>query len=167
MTIPAAALTNPIVSPNPRIPLVNVAPARTDLSGNQLSPDQSPPQQGQLSVTGLQVLQQMFTSINGMTPTIACNATNVSNLYTLTPADVSPRVPNYFDYWSFAFVASATSTGPVTATVMPVTGALPTLKVYKTHGSAQAGAGDITNGLFYVVYYVDSLDSGNGGFCII
>lgn len=155
MAIPASALTRPIISPNPRIPLVTL---QQDPQGGT--------QGGQLSSTGLQILQQMFTALNGLTPTIPCNATFNTNVYTLTPADISPNVPNYYDYWSFAFVAPATSTGLVTATVVPNTGSLPTLKVYKTHGSAQATTNDITVNLFYVVYFVDSLDSGNGGLVI-
>lgn len=121
---------------------------------------------GQLSSTGLQMLQQMFSAIQGLTPTITCDVVSSSNVYTLTPVNISPNVPNYFDYWSFAFVADATSTGLVTATVVPRTGALPTLPVYKTNGSAQATTNDITLGLFYVLYFVDSLNSGNGGFCL-
>lgn len=144
MTVPSQYITNPILSPNPRIPWIDA-------------------QTGQLSTTGLQMLQQMFTAIQGLTPTIACDEAFAANVYTLTPVNIAPNVPNYFDYWSFAFVATNTSTGSVTATVVPRTGTLPTLKVYKTNGSAQAGAGDIVSGLFYVLYFVDSLDSGNGG----
>lgn len=143
MTIPATATPNPIIPPNARVPFVD--------------------NKGNLTTTSLQLLQRFFTAINGLAPTFACDATAASNVYTLTPIGVSPSLPGYFDYWSFAFVAPATSTGLVTATVVPNTGALPTIPVYKTNGSAQATTGDITSGLFYVLYYVDTLNSGNGG----
>jgi hypothetical protein len=97
---------------------------------------------------------------------VPCNCTNTGNVYKWTPLNISPSVSNYYSYWSFPFVASATSTGAVTATVVPQTGTLATLPVYKTNGSAQASSGDITIGLFYVAYFVDYLNSGNGGFVI-
>ena len=121
---------------------------------------------GQLTTTSLQLLQQYFKSINGAVPLISCNAANTGNVYTLTPLNISPALPNYFSFQSFGFVAPATSTGLVTATVVPQTGSLATLPVYKNHGAAQATTNDITINLFYVAFYVDTLNSGNGGFVI-
>lgn len=121
---------------------------------------------GVLLAATQQMLQGYFKLINGLTPTVPCTATNVSNVYTLTPFSISPQFTGYMDYWSFAFVSPFTSTGLVTATIKPDTGALPTLKVFKTNGSAQATTGDITINLFYILYFVDTLDSGTGGFVL-
>lgn len=119
-----------------------------------------------VNTTGLQLLTQHHQVINGLTPVISCTCTNVGNVYTLKPFNVAPNVANYYSYFGFAFVASASSTGTVTATVLPNTGALPTLPVLKTHGSAAAGNGDLTINLFYIVRYVDTLNSGNGALVI-
>lgn len=146
MAIPTINLATPINSPNPRLPLV-------DAKGNMTTPT-------------LQLLQSIVVLINGLTTTISCAATNVGNVYTLTPFNISPKFGGYLDYQGFAFVAPATSAGLVTATVVPPLGALATIKVFKTHGSAQATTNDIIINLFYVVYYVDSLDSGAGGLVI-
>lgn len=121
---------------------------------------------GKLSNAGLNILQQFQSLVNGLAPTIACNEDFVANKYILTPVSISPQVKDYYSYWSFAFVASDNSTGAVTATVVPRTGVLDTLKVYKDNGASQAGNGDIIADLFYVLYYVDALDSGNGGFVL-
>lgn len=145
-----AAKTRPLTPPNPRI---------------QWTDNQK--QQGTLSSTALSIMQQHHNAIDGLTPTVPCTCTNVGNVYTLTPFNVSPQVKGYFSYTSFAFVASGTSAGLITATVVPTTGSLSTLKVYKTHGSAQATLNDLTINLFYVVYYVDTLDAGSGGFVLI
>lgn len=146
MTVPVVNIPKPIIAPSARVPFTG--------------------EDGVLSNTGLQFCQSVFTAINGLSPTITCNAVFASNKYTLTPVNIAPRIPNYYDHWSFAFVAPATSTGLVTATIVPETGILPTLPVYKTNGSAQATTNDITVNLFYVLYYVDSLNSGNGGFVL-
>lgn len=152
--VAASAMTPSITPPNPRIAFTE-------------------PQTGLLtSSTGMQILTQHHQAINGLTPTVSCTCTNVGNVYTLTPFNISPNVANYYSYWSFAFVASATSTGTVTATVIPssqstMTGVLPTLPVLKTHGSAAAGNADLTAGLFYVMYYVDTLNGGNGAFVFL
>lgn len=141
--IPSTAMVKSILPPNAVLPLVD--------------------KHGMLTTNGLQMLQQMFNTINGLTPTIACTAANTLNKYTLTPANIAPNFGGYTDFTSFAFVAPSTSTGVVTATVVPNTGSAATLKVFKTNGSAQASSNDITINLFYLLFYVDSLDSGNGG----
>lgn len=122
---------------------------------------------GVLSNTGQSLLQGYFKSINGLTPTVSCNCTNVGNVYTLTPLNISPIVLNYYSYCGFAFVASGTSTGATTATIVPNTGSLPTLPILKNHGAAPAAGGDLTTGLFYVMRYVDSLNGGNGAFVLL
>lgn len=148
--VSAAAMRPSLTPPNPRIQLV------------ETSKDKA----GMLTSTGLSIMQQHHKTINGLTPVISCTCVNVGNVYTLTPFNVSPDVLNYYSYFGFAFVASATSTGTVSATVVPTTGSLPTLPVLKSHGAAAAGANDLTVNLFYIFYYVDTLNSGNGAFVV-
>lgn len=144
-------------------------------AASAMTPSATPPnptidftdKKGVLTSTGLSIMQKIRQSINGLTPTISCTCTNVGNVYTLTPFPIAPQLLNYYSYWSFAFVAPATSTGAVTATIIPTTGALATLPVLKTHGSAPASTSDLTINLFYVMYYVDTLNSGNGAFVIL
>lgn len=146
-----------------------MAPSRASMMASLLPPQTRAPivdDKGVLVPSALQMVQGYFKQINGLTPTVPCTSVFAANLYTLTPFSISPQILQYWDYWSFAFVADATSTGAVTATVVPDTGSLATLKVFKTNGSAQAGAGDITINLFYLLYFVDTLDSGNGGFVL-
>lgn len=145
-----SAMSPGIIPPNPRFPFVDPKTGLLEANG------------------GLQLATQVFQTINGLSPTVSCTCTNVGNVYTLTPFPISPIVANYYSYWSFAFVASASSTGPITATVVPSsqskqTGVLPTLAVLKTHGSGGAGNGDLTIHLFYVLHYVDTLGSGGNG----
>lgn len=144
--VAASAMTPSMTPPNTRIQLTD--------------------KQGVLSSTGLSILQQHHKVINGLTPTVSCTCTNVGNVLTLTPFNISPQVLNYYSYWSFAFVSPVTSLGTLTATVVPTTGSLPTLPVLKTHGSAVAGSGDITINLFYILYYVDTMNGGNGAFVL-
>lgn len=143
-----ASQSHPIIPPNTRVAFVS-------------------PQTGVLTNTGLQLLQQTYLVTNGLLPTIPCEAANTGNVYTLTPLLTSPKLLGYFSFQAFAWVAPATSTGLVTANVVPTTGTLPTLPVYINHGATQATSADITINLFYVMYYVDTLNSGNGGFVIV
>lgn len=147
MTVSSAATAKGIIPPNGQIPLIN-------------------PQTGAPSSTGIAFLQQIQSMINGLSPTVTCNATFATNVYTLTPIVPAPAVPSYLDYWAFAFVAPATSTGLIMATVVPATGTLSTLQVYKNNGATQATSGDIVINMFYLLYYVDSLNSGDGGFVL-
>lgn len=146
MTIPAAAKSTPIQTVNALVPIVD-------------------PQTGNLTSHGQQLFNSWYNFIVGMNRIIPCSASG-KNLITLTPNDASPIIGKYTDYEAFPFVADQTSDGSVTLTVVPRKGALGTLKAYKTNGSAQAGSGDVTAGLLYVAYYVDSLDSGAGGFVL-
>ena len=148
MTIPASAQSTAILPPNSSVPIIN-------------------PKNGLLTVAGMNLIQQIQSLINGLTPTIACEATFASNVYTLDPLSISPQ-PNtnyYLDYVSFAFVAPANSTGPVTATIVPASGSLPTLPVYINNGATQANSGDITVYRQYTLTYVSSLGT-EGGFVL-
>lgn len=146
MTISAAATATPIPKPNSAFPFVDV-------------------KTGLLSEHGNLLLSAWYNFIVGMNRVTPCNATG-TNVITLTPLDAAPIIEKYTDFEIYGFTAAATSTGTVTATVVPKTGTLATLKVYKTDGAAQATTGDIVSGSFYWLIYVDSLDGGNGGFVL-
>lgn len=143
--IAAAAQPEPIGAPNQRS-------AFTDDSGL-------------LTNIGMSHLKTGNAILTGTSRIIPCGCTG-TNVLAWTPNPGGPLIKGYFDYEVFSFVAEATSTGAVTATVVPATGALATLKVYKTNGSAQAGNNDLTIGLHYTATYVDTLDSGAGGFVL-
>lgn len=151
--------TPPLRPPKWGIPIVQVPEKRSGENGLSSGSDEA----GILSSSGMNMMQLIFNTINGLTPTIPCTAAYDTNLYVLTPFTVSPQFADYYDHASYAFVAPSNSTGLVTATIVPRTGAAATLKVYKTNGSAQATSGDIVANLFYLLYYVSTLDGGNGG----
>jgi hypothetical protein len=145
MTIPAASQVPSLLQPQQRNPLVDDS--------------------GLLTNNGWQTLQGMFGFINGTNRIIPCNASG-TNIITLTMLNVSPLVVGYFDFDTFRAVAANTTTGTVTALVATPQGNLATLKVFKSNGAAQATTGDIVSGLLYDFTYVDSLDSGAGGFVL-
>jgi len=147
MAIPAAAQVPDLVAPQLRLQTVD-------------------PDTGIATQRAHQFNQQHHNFLNGMNRIIPCNCTNVANLYTLTTLSMGPLVTQYADYDMFGFVASATSTGLVTANVATPTGTFATLNVYKTNGSAQATLNDITINLQYFFTYVDSLSAGAGGFVL-
>ncbi len=117
---------------------------------------------GLLTDYGVQTFNEWYNFIVGMNRITPCNATG-KNLITLTPLTASPLINNYVDYEVYSFVAEQTSDGSVTATVVPRTGTLATIKVFKTGGAAQAGAGDVVAASLYLAIYNDALDSGAGG----
>lgn len=146
MSISTDATAAPISKPNGMFPFVDI-------------------QTGCLTEHGLKIFNQYYNFIVGMNRITPCNATG-TNVITLTPLDASPLIEGYKDYEIFAFVAANTSSGSVTGTVVPKKGALATVKVYKTNGSAQAGTGDVVAGSTYLAIYNDALDSGAGGLVI-
>lgn len=146
MSIPASARPSPISQPNQRIAFID-------------------PQTGLLTSNGIGVLTDIINYVNGASRLIPCSATG-TNLLALTMLSISPLIKQYNDYDVYQFVAAATSTGVLTAFVTTLQGALPTLKVFKTNGSAQATTGDVTVNLQYELTYVDSLDAGAGGFVL-
>lgn len=145
MTIPAASQVPSLLQPAQRIAFVDDSDILTN--------------------NGWQVLAGMFNFINGTNRIIPCNASGV-NVITLTMLQVSPLVQGYYDFDTYRAVAAATSTGLVTALVTTPQGALASKKVFKANGSAQATTGDITINLLYDFTYVDSLDTGAGGFVL-
>ena len=146
MTISTAATATPLSKPTGVFPFVD-------------------PQTGNLSDHGLQLLNQYYNFIVGMNRLTPCNASG-TNIISLTPLASSPLITGYVDYEIYTFVAAATTSGVVTMTVVPASGALATLKAYKTSGAAQATTGDIVSGSLYFAIFNDALDSGNGGFVI-
>lgn len=142
MAIPAAAKATPLPNPN------GVA-AFVDLTT------------GALSEHGLQVLSAFRNFVVGMNRVIPCSASG-TNVITLTPNDSSPLIEKYLDHDIFVFVAAATSTGAVTATVVPRDGTLATLNVYITGGAIQAGVGDVVVNRLYLAIYHSQIIAGGG-----
>jgi uncharacterized protein with NAD-binding domain and iron-sulfur cluster len=140
MSIATAAKGTPIARPNGLFPVIDL-------------------QTGCLTEHGLQLFTQYYNFMVGMNRITTCNASG-TNVITMT------LIEKYVDYEVYSFVAANNSTGAVTMTVAPRDGSLSTLKAYITNGSAQAGNGDIVAGRHYEATYVDSLDSGAGGFVI-
>lgn len=110
--------------------------------------------------------------VTGMGRIIPCSCSTTSNVLTLTPNGhgtedgEAPLIEGYRFGDIYLFVADASTTASVTATVVPKTGTLATLKVYITNGAAQAGNGDITSGRVYMGVYAYNLDSNAGGIVI-
>lgn len=146
MTIPASARPMTPGAPNQRVAIVD-------------------PQTGNLSSSGVGILTDMYNFFVGTSRVIPCEETG-TNVLVLTMLKISPLINQYNDYDIYQFVAAATSTGTVTANIVTLQGALPTLNVYKSNGAAQATTGDIVLGSFYLLIYVDSLNSGAGGFVL-
>ena len=117
---------------------------------------------GNPSVAFARYMQQVRAYDLGANRIIPCTAAG-TNAITLTPNAAHPLIAGYWNFDFFVFVGDVDSTGSVTARVVPDSGTLATLKVYKTNGAAQAGAGDIVGGSLYIAIYADHLDSGSGG----
>lgn len=146
MTIPAAFQVDALLEPAQRIGFTD--------------------ENGILTNNGWQVIEGLFGFINGTNRIIPCNASG-TNVVTLTMLATAPLIKGYRDYDTYRAVAVNTSTGAVTALVVTQEGAaLGTVPVYKNNGAAPASTGDITAGLLYDFTYVDSLNSGAGGFVL-
>ena len=114
-----------------------------------------------LTTAQMASLDQMF-QIVGNIGAIPCTAAG-TNLITLTPsAGITPAVNTYANYLQFSFVASSTSTGPVSLQV----GSLGALPVYLPTGT-QAGSGGLAGNALYVIAFNQNLNSGGGGWQII
>lgn len=120
------------------------------------------------------MLNQIVAYVTGVSRFIPCNATGTNTIVLTTLRGGAqlgaPGAAGYVDYEVFSAVAAATSTGAVTAQVTiaatknSAARSLAALKVYKSHGQTQADTGDIVLGGHYTFTYVDSYDSGAGGF---
>ena len=118
---------------------------------------------GLASLTALRTLNQMRDYVVGAGRLIPCSAALALNVLTLTPNDAAPSIEGYIFGDCYPFWSDADSTGTVTATLVPKSGALATLKVYKDNGLTQAGAGDVLTDAMYVAYFAPHLDGGIGG----
>jgi hypothetical protein len=145
MAIPTAYRPTPVPALDGNVPIVD-------------------PQTGLPTIQFLQAYDRFRTYVNGGNRVIPCSASTTSNKITLTPNDAMPLLEGYRDFEVFVFVADATSSGDVTATVVPLTGTLDTLKVFIDDGATQATTGDIVSGSLYAFYFNDALDSAAGGF---
>lgn len=112
---------------------------------------------------GNQPIALLDTTLNalGAMGVQACTATG-TNIITLTPAANQTTVAAYANYLLFGFVAANSTGGAVTLLV----GALAALPVYRIDGT-QAGSGDITAGVYYIVAYNSALNAGGGGFALV
>lgn len=113
-----------------------------------------------LTTAQMASLDTMFNAA-GILGTIPCAASG-NNTITLTPNANTPPVTAYSNYVRFSFVASSTSTGPVTLLV----GSLAALPVYTPTGS-QAASGGIAANALYTVAFNQNLNGGGGGFQIV
>ena len=121
-------------------------------------------QGGDLTPSGLNVINQMWKQIAAGFVIVPCTATG-TNLIILTPRLNVEGGQLYGDGMTWVAPAAAASTGAVTAKVTTLQyGDLATIKVFKSPGTTQANNGDIAiNGVYFFTYY-SFLDSGNGGF---
>lgn len=143
MTIPADAKATPLPKPDGLPQFVD-------------------PQTGQLTQHGVQLVAAIRDYVNAGNRIIPCSASG-KNVITLTPNDATPFLEKYIDHEVFAFAAVETSDGTVTATVVPKTGTLDTIKVYVDDGATQATSGDVVADSVYLAVYASHLDAGAGG----
>lgn len=119
---------------------------------------------GTLTREGALLLEEFWRQIVPGFIIVPCIVTNAGNVYTLTARLHAEGARSYADGLIFWGVASAGSTGAVTARVANAQGtALPTVKVYINGGSTQAGNTDIVSGRLYLWCFVQALDAGAGG----
>ena len=153
MSIPFLAKPTPIDSPNISFPAVD-------------------PETGLYTPQELRRQNKLRNYVVGMGRIIPCLCASSSNLLTLTPNGSgaedgeSPLIEGYRFGDMFLFVADANSTGAVTATVVPKSGTLATIKVYINGGASQAGAGDVSADRVYLGVFAYNVDGGNGGLVI-
>lgn len=126
------------------------------------------PKTGAPSKHLVELLRQLRDYNLGGNRMVPCDAGGSANAITLTPNNpISPIMEAYADHDGFIFTASANSSSTVTAEVITRDGSLGVVKLYKTHGSAQANNGDLISGLLYVAYYDSAADSGAGGLIML
>lgn len=112
----------------------------------------------------LSLLDGMFQQVAAMVA-IPCTATGTNSI-TLAPIGNAPSSSNlgsYSNFNTFSFLASATTTGPVSAQF----GSLASLPVYRSDGTTQATTGDLVSGRPYMLMYAAGLNAGGGGFYLL
>jgi hypothetical protein len=147
MSIPAAAKPTPI-------PRIETSTRLVD------------PKTGVPDLQGLRRFEPLRAYVTGMGRIIPCSCVSDSNVLTLSPNDEAPLIEGYRFGDIYLFVADASATGNVTATLVPKTGSLSVLKVYINGGASQAGNGDITADRVYMGVYHYGLDANAGGIVI-
>jgi hypothetical protein len=123
------------------------------------------PKTGMLTTPGMNTLYQGWRMYAAGYVLVPCTATG-QNVIALTPILHREGAAVYANYETWVAVAAQTSTGSVTAFVTDGQTPLATLKVYKTNGAAQAGAGDVVAAGLYLFIYNSALDGGAGGFVL-
>jgi hypothetical protein len=124
------------------------------------------PETGTLTDHGAQVLNAWHKQHVGMGRIFPCDASG-TNVITLTPVNELMLLEKYSVYDVFVFRAANSASGVVTATVVPKTGALATLKVYASDGAAQATTGDVVADSVYMLIYAPHLDTAAGGLVVL
>ena len=120
---------------------------------------------GRLSEYGKMMLEEMWRNMAPGFPIVPVTILNTTNVLTLTPSMHKEGAATYGDHMVWGGVMPSSTTAAVTAKVADTQGnSLATIKVYKTHGTVQAGNGDLISGGFYLFIYSAALDSGAGGF---
>jgi hypothetical protein len=159
VSIPTDAKHTPLDPPNASVPAVD---PRT---GNYTNPELMRQQKARNYVVGAGRIIPCSCS----TPTSPADP----NALTLTPNGSGgedgegPLLEGDYKFGDvFLFWADATSDGPVTATVVPKKGTLPTLKAYVDAGANQADSGDVVSGSVYMAVYAPHLDTNAGGFVL-
>jgi len=108
----------------------------------------------------MNLLDKMFDQVGAMIE-IPCTATG-TNAISLTPQINCPALTAMNNMGGFRFVATATSSGAVTAQYNNL-GFFP---VYHADGATQANIGDILTGFEYVFRFFQALTGGLGGFLL-
>lgn len=113
------------------------------------------------------VLEEIWRQVVAAFGAVPCIITG-TNVLTLTPRLHKEGAATYGDGMIWTGAAQNTSTGAVTAAVVPASGAgaLPTVAVFKDNGATPAGAGDIVIDCVYLFVFNQALDAGNGGFVL-
>lgn len=117
------------------------------------------PKTGLLTNVGLHNLDQIWQQVAAGFVIVPCVISG-TNILTLTPTLATVGGTTLANYMTFAGVIANTSTGAVTA----ILGTLPAIKVFKSNGAAQAGAGDLVATSLYLFTYNSALDAAAGGF---
>lgn len=122
------------------------------------------PRTGRLTQHGLLLMESQWRQIvagYSITPVVITQAS--VNVLTMKPFLHEEGAADFQNGMAFWGKAVSTTTGVVTAIVTRPTQALPTVKVYKTNGSAQATLNDILANSYYLFLYHADLNGGAGG----
>ncbi len=124
------------------------------------------PDTGYLTPHGLQMLSQFRDFISGCGRVIACDIEyQDTETLLLTPVSSAPLISQYKSYDIFVGTVPAENTGVRTyVRVAPRVGSLPSKSLYRGNAASMAGPGDVLANLLYFFVYIESLDSGDGGF---